>query len=393
MSGDSYSTPVTVSGKLRGEPLTVVSKPGLAGGASIDATTTLAAELITPAPDERVLILGCGHGALGVALARQLPRGGLTLSDPSLIAVRLARLTLAANGHPEVTVSEALSLLPAGAASFDRVVILAPQSRALGRRWLAEAHALLRPGGTLNLAGANKGGIQPLLGDAAALFGNAKTLGYGGGCRVGETLRLGQAPPPPWATEPGIAPGTWHTLAAALPGGAVELVSLPGVFSYDRIDQGTALLLQQLGECEGLRVLDAGCGYGPLGLAAARLGASRVDLLDVSLPAVAAARENSARLGLPQATAEASDALEAAAGRSYDLIISNPPFHAGKAVDTTMAAAFIAQARALLAPGGRLLLVANQFLPYERQIGAQFGTLAVVATDRSYKVLELRANA
>jgi 16S rRNA (guanine1207-N2)-methyltransferase len=392
MSVDSYSTPVSFTARLRGAAVTVLSKPGLAGGPGVDPAATLAAELITPAPGERVLLMGCGNGALGVALARQLHGGHLTLSDPSLIAVRMARLTMAANDHPEVMVSEAVSLLPTGTTAFDRVVILAPQSRALARRWLAEGHALLRPGGTLNLAGANKGGIQPLIGDATALFGNGKTLGYGGGCRVGEALRTAQAPPPPpWATQPGIAPGTWHTLQASLAHAPVDLVSLPGVFSYDRLDQGTALLLQQLTTCAGLRVLDIGCGYGPLGLAAALRGARQSDMLDVSLPAIAAARENIARLNLSQASAEVSDALEAAAGRSYDLIISNPPFHAGKSVDTTMATAFIAQARALLARGGRLLLVANQFLPYERQIATHFDKITRVATDGSYKVLELRA--
>lgn len=391
MSADDYSKTFTVAGTLAGEPVRVAGKAGLAGGAAVGDVAALAAELVQPAPDERVALLGCGNGALGVALARRLRGGHLTLSDPSLIALRLARATLAANGVANATVSEDISLLPAGAGAFDRVVVLAPQSRALGRRWLVEAHGLLRAGGVLDVAGANGGGIKPLIADAAALFGAARTLGYGRGCRVGEAVRAQEPPPAPaWATEPGIAPGTWHALRAELPGGPVELVSLPGIFSYDRLDQGTALLLQHLGPCAGLRVLDAGCGYGPLGVAAARLGAARVDMLDVSLLAVAAARENIARLALPGAAAEASDALEAAAGRAYDLVVSNPPFHAGKAVDTAMAEAFFAQARALLAPGGRLLLVANRFLPYERHLRAHFRRVEAVAQSSSYKILAAR---
>lgn len=388
MSTGAYNKTFTFTGRLAGEPVTVVSKPGLAGGAALGDAAALAAERIAPAPGEAVVLLGCGHGALGVALARRLGAGRLTLSDPSLIAVLMARLTLAANGVPAVEVSEQASLLPERAGSLDRVVILAPPSRALGRRWLAEAHALLRPGGLLSLAGANKEGVQPLIADAAALFGVTSIVGYGRGCRVAEAVRAPTPPPtPPWAATPGIAPGTWHTLRAQLPDGPAELASLPGIFSYDRLDAGTALLVQQLGECAGLRVLDAGCGYGPIGVAAARLGAARVAMLDVNLLAVAAARENIARLGLAAATAEASDALGAAAGRAYDLVLSNPPFHAGKAVDTTMAQAFIAQARALLAPGGRLLLVANAFLPYERHLAPHFSHVEIVAADRSYKVL------
>lgn len=386
MSADTYTRTTTHSARLRGEPLLLVSKPGLPGGAAVGDAAALAAELVTPAPDERVALLGCGNGALGVALARQLPAGRLTLGDPSLLALRMARLTLAANGAA-AAVSEAPSLLPEGAGAYDRVVILAPQSRALARRWLAEAHALLGPGGVLDVAGANDGGVRSAIADAAALFGQAAVLGYGRGCRVAEALRRAEPPPPPpWAASPGIAPGTWHTLRAALPGGPVELASLPGVFSYDRLDEGTALLLDHLGPCAGLRVLDAGCGYGPIGLAAARLGAARVDMLDASLLAVAAARENIARLGLTGASAEPSDALEAAGG-AYDLVASNPPFHAGRAVDTAAAEAFIAQAAALLAPGGRLLLVANRFLPYERHIAPHLAPVTVVAANRSYRVL------
>jgi 16S rRNA (guanine1207-N2)-methyltransferase len=374
--------------QLGGAPVRVVTKSGLSGGHQLGAPTALAAELIAPASGEQVLLLGCGHGALGVALARRLTEGRLTLSDPSLIARRMARLTLAANDCADITVSEQLSLLPEHAGSLDRVVVLAPRSRALGRRWLAEAHALLRPGGILNLAGANHAGIQPLIGDAAALFGAAQSLGYGRGCRVAAARRAEAPPAPPaWTTVPGIAPGSWHSLRAELPDGAVTLVSLPGSFSYEHVDPGTALLLKHFGPVAGLRVLDIGCGYGPIGLAAARLGAAHVTMLDVCLLALAAARENIVRLDLASVRVLASDGLEAVAGQRFDLVLSNPPFHAGRAVDTAMAAAFFAEARAVLAPTGRLLLVANRFLAYERLLAPYFAEVAEVAGDRAYKLV------
>lgn len=392
MGTDAYTTTFRFTARLAGTPLTVVSKPGLEQAERVPDAAVLAAELIRPAPDERVLLLGCGHGALGVALARQLPHGRLTLSDPSLIALRMAALTLAANGVTQAQVSEQVSQLPAAAALYDRVVLMVPQSRALGRRWLVEAHALLRPGGVLNVAGANTLGVQPLIGDAAQLFGAAHPLGYGRGCRVAEARRAD--PPgaalPAWASAPGIAPGSWHHVAADLPGGPLELLSLPGVFSYDRLDAGTAFLLQQLALQPGLRVLDAGCGYGPIGVAAARLGAAQVLMLDANLLAVAAARANLARLGLQAATAAPSDALEAATGQRFDLVLSNPPFHSGKAVDTTVADACIAQARDLLVPEGRIVLVASSFLPFERHMAAHFARVRVIAANRSFRVIEGR---
>ena len=388
MTPSAYTQPFRFPATLDGAPLTVVSKAGLADGATVGAAASLVATLVQPAATETVLLLGCGHGALGVALARRLVGGHLTMNDPSLLALQLTAQTLAANGVTGVTVSAAVSHLPAGAGSFDRVIILAPQSRALGRRWLVEAHALLRPGGVLHLAGANNGGIQSLSTDAAAYFGAAHTLGYRQGCRVTATTRRDPPPEaPPWAALPGIAPGTWHQLQVALPAGTVTLCSLPGIFSYDRLDAGTALLLQQLETCQGQRVLDAGCGYGPIGVAAAYLGAEQVAMLDVNFLAVAAAQANVARLGLTGVTVEASDALHSVAERRYDVVLSNPPFHAGQAKDTAVAEAFITQARSLLNPGGRLLLVANRFLPYERLLLPWYTRVTVVAQNQGYRVL------
>ena len=49
----------------------------------------------------------------------------------------------------------------------------------------------------------------------------------------------------------------------------------------------------------------------------------------------------------------------------YDFIVSNPPFHQGRADEPDLGRAFIAAAAAALKPGGRLWLVANRHLPYE----------------------------
>jgi len=138
----------------------------------------------------------------------------------------------------------------------------------------------------------------------------------------------------------------------------------------------------------GERVLDIGCGWGALGLAAARKGAGHVDLIDSNLTAIAAAQRNIAAAGLTNARALPSDALSAVIGERYDLIITNPPFHAGKMVNYDAAGAFIAGARELLTSRGRLLLVANAFIRYERAMQERYGTVEIIAEDRRYHVLQ-----
>ncbi|MEI6776896.1 MAG: methyltransferase [Chloroflexales bacterium] len=364
--------------------VTLPGIPEISGG---DDAIVLCAKLIAPVSDDHILLLGCGHGALGVALARQSRTGHVIVSDPNVIALRATRRTLEINHVANASITSAISLLPKHTGQFDRVVILGPQSRALARRWLVEALDLLRPGGTLTLAGANRGGVQSLIGDAAALFGATQTLGVGRGCRVAEAIRPATLPPPPdWAAAPGIAPGTWHTVVADLPGGRRDLCSLPGVFSYEHIDAGTNLLLQSVPFSEGARVLDVGCGYGPIGVAAAAAGAAVVDMIDVNLLAVESARANAERYGL-RGEVCSGDGLTPVAGRQYDLIISNPPFHVGGKIHTAAAQSFIAGSRALLAPGGRLALVANRFLPYDRAISTHFSRLVRLAENAAYHVL------
>ncbi len=377
---------VRFSATLRGEALQVVSSTQLEDADQIGAAAELAARLITPAPTERILLLGAGHGALGVALARLLPEGHVTLSDPHLVALRMASATLAANVISNATVTEAISLLPDHAGAFDRVVLVVPQSRTLARRWLVEAQCLLRPGGILTVTGANNQGVQSIIADATALFGASGLLGYGGGCRVAEAVRTAEpVAPPAWAASPGVAPGSWITIGCELPDGPAELVSLPGVFSSDRLDPGTAFLLAQLPPLQGARVLDIGCGYGPLGVAAARLGAAHVTLQDVNLLAVAAAAANCTRHNLP-AHARAADRIVAKDG-PFDLILSNPPFHAGKRTQTTAAEAFLLNAHQALAPGGQLIFVANSFLPYVKLLAAKGVQARVIADNRRYQVL------
>lgn len=382
-----YTQPRELPAKLAGQALTVVTKPGFPGWDRVSgAQELLAAHVVAPA-GANIALFGCGHGALAVALAQRIPGAQLTLHDPSVVALAMAGRTVAAAGLAGVALPERATLLPERAGSFDVVAIESPQSRGLARRWLVEAFELLRPGGALFVAGANDQGIQSVISDTAALFGGAAQLGYGGRARVAQADRPAARGEPAWASEGGVAPGTWHEMELDVAGEALAFRSLPGVFSHNRLDEGTRLLLESLPAQEGRRVLDAGCGYGVIGVVAARRGAAAVDLVDSSLLAVASARASIRLQRLAQANALASDALQAVARRSYDLVLSNPPFHAGKAVDYDVARVLIEQARPLLAPGGRLVLVANRFIRYDQVMQGLFERVETLAQTRSYHVI------
>jgi 16S rRNA (guanine1207-N2)-methyltransferase len=171
------------------------------------------------------------------------------------------------------------------------------------------------------------------------------------------------------------------------PAGGIDVVTLPGVFSHGRLDEGTAFLLSHLpARVEGA-VLDFGCGSGVIGasLKSANPGCD-VTLVDSNACALLAAERTFRVNGLAVAEIRAVDGIDSVGDRTFDLIVTNPPFHQGIGTDYAVVGRFLESCEQRLNPGGVLLMVANRFLPYERMIpkGLQ---VSLVAENAKYKVL------
>jgi 16S rRNA (guanine1207-N2)-methyltransferase len=383
----AYYQTCPFTAKLAGQTVQFISKPGLPAWDRVSPSATLLAQVVQPHPADRLMLLGCGHGALAAVLARQVTQGQVWATDNLATATAMTRQTLAANQVSNAYVFSTPGL-PAPETEFDKLIMLLPKGRKLARRWLLQAYAALAPGGEFYLAGANDEGIQAVLKDASELFGEAGILGYKKGNRAARMLKpTTPRPIPPWASEPGIAPGSWYTFEAAVRGQVFKLHSLAGVFSYDQLDEGTALLLETLSIPQQASVLDIGCGYGILGLYASRMGAANVDLLDNNLLAVACAQENIALNQAAGAQVLAGDLLAPVHDRQYDLVLSNPPFHTGKEVDYQVAHTLIAHAYQVLRTGGQLILVANRFIRYDRLMQQIFGHAILVQETGRFHVL------
>jgi 16S rRNA (guanine1207-N2)-methyltransferase len=72
----------------------------------------------------------------------------------------------------------------------------------------------------------------------------------------------------------------------------------------------------------------------------------------------------------------------------FDVVVTNPPFHQGLGVEFDVAQQFVRDAAEVLAPSGRLYLVANRFIRYERIMGGLFAEVKTAYQDRRYRVLE-----
>ena len=175
---------------------------------------------------------------------------------------------------------------------------------------------------------------------------------------------------------------------------ALELVSLPGVFSHGRLDEGSELLLQHLPKVRASvgftpKVLDMGCGCGVIGLSLLKQQPElALTACDVSVMAVEATQLSLAHNQL-EGEVIASDMWSEVEGR-YDLVISNPPFHTGLKTDYGPTEQFIRQAKKHLNRGGELRIVANRFLKYPDLIEQVFGNCERIAETGKFCIWSAR---
>ena len=124
--------------------------------------------------------------------------------------------------------------------------------------------------------------------------------------------------------------GQERSLEVRLAGRDVAVTTASGVFSGDRIDLGTRVLLREVPPPPAAGdLLDLGCGWGPAALTMAMLSpGARVWAVDVNPRALELTRRNAQRLGLPGVRACLPEDLPVAV--SFAAIWSNPPIRVGK---------------------------------------------------------------
>jgi len=157
-----------------------------------------------------------------------------------------------------------------------------------------------------------------------------------------------------------------------------------GVFSKNKIDEGTFTLAENMQIKKNSDVLDIGCGIGILGIVAAKLFNANVVMSDINKRAVMLAKKN---LELNNAKAEVHQRslYEKISKDDFDAVLSNPPQTAGKEICFQL----IEQSKNHLKDNGTLQLVARHNKggnSLSKKMQEVFGNVKVIAKNKGYWV-------
>ncbi|AIQ61164.1 class I SAM-dependent methyltransferase [Paenibacillus borealis] len=181
-----------------------------------------------------------------------------------------------------------------------------------------------------------------------------------------------------------------RSIDTVLRGRSLRFTSDAGVFSKGDIDHGSRVLIEAMEIPDGAQVLDVGCGYGPIGISAALLAPKgHVTMIDINSRAVELARENAQHNGIRNVTVMESDVLSAVQGRTFDVVLTNPPIRAGKAVVHEI----FEQAHAHLNEGGSLWIVIQkkQGAPSAAaKLESLFSDVEEVGKDKGYRIIKAK---
>ena len=268
----------------------------------------------------------------------------------------------------------AQSLEGIAAGSVEEITVYAPPGAIERRYVLALALRALKAGGKLDvMAPKDKGGSR--LGKELKAFG----------LEFAETAKAHHRRI--MTTRPEAIIGLDEAITAGAPRvvSGLDAWSQPGVFAWDRIDTGTALLADALPALKG-NGIDLGCGYGALATVVLRSAAvTSLRMVDMDRRAIEAARKN---VTDPRASFEWADVRLLDAAGTLDFVVSNPPFHDGGIEDKRLGQKFIRKSAELLKKGGVAWIVANRHLPYENDLNEVFKRVNMVADQNGFKIFE-----
>lgn len=175
-------------------------------------------------------------------------------------------------------------------------------------------------------------------------------------------------------------------LRTNLRGREFEFITSTGLFSYRSIDLGTRVLIENMYIPKKGRLLDLGCGYGPIGIVVAKVNPElEVYMTDINIRAVKFAKVNVEKNEVDAKVLQ-GNIYEAVNNLMFDTIVSNPPVSAGM---SDVVRPMVMGAKERLVNSGSLQMVMRYTKggrTLESMMREEFGEAEVLAKEGGYRV-------
>ncbi|WP_286240119.1 methyltransferase [Neptuniibacter halophilus] len=270
--------------------------------------------------------------------------------------------------------------------SFDTVIYRVSKEKPVVHHLINEAFRCLKPEGQMFLSGDKSEGIKSYFSKARKLFGGGESS------KAEKDTWLVSLAKYNTGSDDFLDSKAYPQLRVCCQDEQFEYWSKPGVFGWDKVDKGSAYLIEHLDNFlmtlpePPRNALDLGCGYGYLSLNISSLGIP-VTATDNNAAALLACERNFERYPLQGKVVPASCAE--GISEKFDLILCNPPFHAGFSVDGDLTDRFLKAAHDRLSSRGVACFVTNLHIPLERKAAACFHQAECIAANGNFKLVRL----
>jgi 16S rRNA G1207 methylase RsmC len=370
MSDADSSDLLRVGEREGSEEYTFQTRDGLLSTDEIRSAPIALLDYVAVQPDDDILVVDGNYGILGVILADLAPNGETVVTETSARAAETCRKNADRNGIENLTV-ELTADISSIRDGFD-LAVYAPKPFSpvdVVNERMAEAGTRLSPGGKFYISGAKSDGITRYSDILSDLFTDANRLGIVEACHVYCGTKSEAFQRKQYLEE--------HEFRASVGDYTCRFLTVPGLFSWESLDEGTKALLENVTVPSEARVLDCCCGYGAIGAFVGARTDCKLWATDDDVVATTYARRNLERNGVSPEAVVTGDGTDAVATDTFDVVLSNPPTHAGQGVTKKLFSGI----HEVLAKDGAAYFVANEIMNYEEKLSRDFEFAASVKAE------------
>ncbi len=271
--------------------------------------------------------------------------------------------------------------------SIDHLFIRISKEKSVTHHAINQATKTITPTGNVYLAGYKNEGIKTYAQKANTLFSSASPLIKH---KDAHCIHLSK----PYLSAEPLDDNHYTALRTIGQYNHTQLLSKPGIFGYEKIDEGSELLLTYAKKyldshaITPQKILDLGCGYGLLSLMSAQWHPREIVATDNNAAALNAVSASAAANNI--AIKVVADDAGENISEKFDALLCNPPFHQGFSVSDDLTLKFLRSASQKLTPDGIAFFVVNSFIGIEKKAEAFFSRQELLINNKKFKVFALK---